>query len=332
MLNEKIETRLRPFTLDDAQAVVDLLNARSQRLFGSDECRLNEMLIDWTSPGLNLEEMTRVVEDRDGNIIGYIELWDINEPYVTKYAWGALHPDAWDDDLYLKMLAWVEDYARTRIALTPEGARVVISQGTETEDIDRKKAMEAYGYQLTRNFYRMVIELDQAPPEPIIPDGLTIVPIDLETELRDTLVAMDEGFADHWGHVERPIEDVLEQWRHHLEQDEDFDPSIWYLAKDGDQIAGICRCSNKITEDPDMGWVNQLCVRKPWRRRGLGMALLQTAFKEFYRRGKKRVGLGVDASSLTNATRLYTKAGMHVTRQYDTYHLEIRSGEDLTTT
>ncbi len=41
MLNEKIKTRLRPFTLDDAQAVVDLFNARSQRLFGSDECRLN---------------------------------------------------------------------------------------------------------------------------------------------------------------------------------------------------------------------------------------------------------------------------------------------------
>jgi hypothetical protein len=31
------------------------------------------------------------------------------------------------------------------------------------------------------------------------------------------------------------------------------------------------------------------------------------------------VGLGVDAASLTGATRLYEKAGMHVTRRYDTY-------------
>jgi hypothetical protein len=61
------------------------------------------------------------------------------------------------------------------------------------------------------------------------------------------------------------------------------------------------------------------------------MALLQFSFNEFYRRGKKRAGLGVDASSLTNATRLYEKAGMQVTKQYDTYQLELRSGNDLAT-
>ena len=51
-----------------------------------------------------------------------------------------------------------------------------------------------------------------------------------------------------------------------------------------------------------MAWVNQLCVRRPWRRRGLGLAMLHHCFGEFYRRGKQRVGLGVDATSLTNAT------------------------------
>lgn len=80
-----------------------------------------------------------------------------------------------------------------------------------------------------------------------------------------------------------------------------------------------------------MGWVSQLCVRKPWRQQGLGMALLLTAFNEFYRRGKKRAGLGVDATSLTNATRLYEKAGMHVTQKYNTYELELRPGKDLAT-
>jgi ribosomal protein S18 acetylase RimI-like enzyme len=84
-----------------------------------------------------------------------------------------------------------------------------------------------------------------------------------------------------------------------------------------------------MTEDPDMGWVNQLCVRKSWRRQGLGMALLLTGFNEFYRRGKRRVGLGVDATSLTHATRLYEKAGMHVTQQHDTYEKELRPGKDI---
>ncbi len=44
------------------------------------------------------------------------------------------------------------------------------------------------------------------------------------------------------------------------------------------------------------------------------------------------MGLGVDAASLTNATQLYENAGMHVSRQYNTYEMELRPGKDLTTT
>jgi len=72
-------------------------------------------------------------------------------------------------------------------------------------------------------------------------------------------------------------------------------------------------------------------VRRPWRRKGLGLALLLHSFGEFYRRGRRRVGLGVDAQSLTGATRLYEKAGMRVARVYNTYEKELRPGVDLST-
>jgi ribosomal protein S18 acetylase RimI-like enzyme len=58
--------------------------------------------------------------------------------------------------------------------------------------------------------------------------------------------------------------------------------------------------------------VGAIGVRKQWRRRGLGLALLLHAFGEFYRRGQPRIGLGVDAQNPTGATRLYERAGMHV--------------------
>ena len=45
---------------------------------------------------------------------------------------------------------------------------------------------------------------------------------------------------------------------------------------------------------------------------GIGLALLQTAFEEFRRRGRVRAGLGVDAQNPTGATRLYERAGMRV--------------------
>lgn len=322
-------TKIRPFTLDDAEAVVDLFNAHSRSQFGKNDSTLDEMLVDWTTPGWDLAESARVVESESGEVVGYAELWDISKPHVTKYAWAVLHPDLWDEDIFNAMLRWIEKNARERIALAPDGTRVVLSHGLAHVDAKRKTALEAYGFNQVRVFLRMVIDLDQEPSRPDLPAGLRIVPIDLETELKEALIAMEDGFADHWGHVPHPIEEQLKQWDHHIENDKDFDPTIWFLAKDGDEIAGICRCSNKTTEDPDMGWVNQLCVRKAWRRQGLGMALLKHAFGEFYRRGKERVGLGVDSTSLTNATRLYEKAGMHVDRQYDTYEYELRQGKDL---
>lgn len=323
---------LRPFTFADAQAVVDLFNACSQKLFGWDDSSLDELMNDWTSPGIDVKETIRVIENDREDIIGYIDVWDNINPHVIKYVWGVMHPDSWDDDTYQQMLTWAEECARKRIYLAPEETRVIVKQGVPNKDILRKKALESYGFELVRHFYRMQIELNDPPAAPALPEGLTIAPINMETELQSAILAADEAFKDHWGYVEQPVEELLKQWDHYLENDKDFDPSLWYLAKDGDQIAGICRCSNKMVEDPEMGWVNELGIRKAWRRKGLGMAMLLTAFDKFYQRGKQRVGLGVDASSLTNATRLYEKAGMHVTQQYDTYEMELRSGTDLMTT
>jgi RimJ/RimL family protein N-acetyltransferase len=61
------------------------------------------------------------------------------------------------------------------------------------------------------------------------------------------------------------------------------------------------------------------------------LALLQHCFWARHGRGKRRAKLGVDAESLTGATRLYEKAGMTLERQFDFYELELRGGQDLST-
>lgn len=331
MMTTMIKTKLRPFAFEDAQACVDLFNACSQYLYGINDSNLDDLMTEWTAPGIDTSEAIRVLENNNDEIIGYVDVWDVTNPHVVKWVWAVLHPEHWDEELYRQMLAWAENLARERITLAPENARVIIKQGISSKDLRRKSALERYGYALVRNFYRMQIELDHPPTEPVLPEGLTIVTIDMENEFEKAVFAMEEAFEDHWGYIPQPKDEVLEQWEHYLKNDQDFDPTLWFLAKEGDQIAGVCRCSGKTVEDPDMGWVNQLCVRKPWRRRGLGMALLLTAFQEFDQRGKQRAGLGVDAASLTKATQLYEKAGMHITRQYDTYELELRPGQEITT-
>jgi ribosomal protein S18 acetylase RimI-like enzyme len=101
---------------------------------------------------------------------------------------------------------------------------------------------------------------------------------------------------------------------------------------DGEEIAGICISRKYGDEGMDTGHVSVLGVKRPWRRKGLGLALLQHAFGEFFRRGKYKVELGVDAQSLTGATDLYIKAGMYVLRQRDMYEKELRPGIDVSVT
>jgi mycothiol synthase len=127
---------------------------------------------------------------------------------------------------------------------------------------------------------------------------------------------IEEAFADHWGYVPRSFED----WEQSVLHSDGFDPTLTFMAFDGNEVAGVA-----VSRHRDIAWVGSLAVRRAWRQRGLGLALLLQAFNEFYQRGDRAVGLGVDAQSLTGATRLYEKAGMHVARQYDTYEKVLRN-------
>jgi ribosomal protein S18 acetylase RimI-like enzyme len=101
---------------------------------------------------------------------------------------------------------------------------------------------------------------------------------------------------------------------------------LWVIAWDGNEIAGFSLNRFRM----GIGWVGTLGVRRPWRKKGLGLALLRHSFGEFYKRGMKTIGLGVDASNPTGATRLYQGAGMYIASEFITYDKELRAGKALT--
>ena len=88
---------------------------------------------------------------------------------------------------------------------------------------------------------------------------------------------------------------------------ERFDPALWCVVRAGDDIAAGTICTGDTFGG---GWVHALFTRRPWRRQGVGAALLGDAFGRFWARGEHSVGLGVDAASETGAFRLYERAGM----------------------
>ncbi|HCR71100.1 MAG TPA: GNAT family N-acetyltransferase, partial [Anaerolineae bacterium] len=131
--------------------------------------------------------------------------------------------------------------------------------------------------------------------------------------------ADNEAFRDHWGSHDLKYE----EWHQRKLERPEYDPTLWLIAWDGDQIAGFSQ--NRYLNE--IGWVGTLGVRRPWRKKGLALALLTHSFAEFYNRGIKTVGLGVDAANPTGATRLYEKAGMSVANEYVVYEKELRAGK-----
>ena len=125
--------------------------------------------------------------------------------------------------------------------------------------------------------------------------------------------AAEEAFADHWEHDPR----LYEEWQRRCR---DSDRSLWLVARDGDEVAGVAVNDwNRFGG----GWVGASGTRRPWRGRGVGRALLLASFGEFHRRGERLVQLAVDGESPTGAVRLYERVGMHVVWRADVYEKEL---------
>jgi len=171
------------------------------------------------------------------------------------------------------------------------------------------------GFREVRRFYEMALELDGPPPEPVLADGLRLEPF-REDDARPFHDAVGDAFSENWDFVGMPFD---EWWELRRGQNEDEQGPLWFVVRDGDEIAAAVR--NEVRAAG--GFVGLLGVRRAWRGRGLGRALLQRSFGEFWRRGLRRVTLGVDSENPTGATRLYESVGMAVESTNVTYEKAI---------
>lgn len=227
-----------------------------------------------------------------------------------------LAPEWRDRGLEIAMQSHLEQRARIAASAGPNGARRLFAGAAAAGWRAHSELLLARGYKPVRHFFDMRRPLDGDLPEASLPAGLELRPARPE-QYRAIWDANVESFRDHWGFI-LPTDEDYREW---LEWPNN-DPRLWLVAWDGDQVAGaainIIQKNEKGERDTE-GWVDDLYVRRPWRKRGLGRALLTGSLHLFKARGMTHAGLGVDSENLSGALRLYESVGFRARRHVTAY-------------
>ncbi|MFT3891368.1 MAG: GNAT family N-acetyltransferase [Anaerolineales bacterium] len=313
--------KLRALKLSDAEPVAQLIYdacvADGDAILAESP---EELLHEWQNPGFNVDTDGFIVETEDGHIVGYSAVVDVAENAVFEIL-GNGHPNFKGLGIGTTMVRCIEKRASQMMAGAQPDVRVVLKTTINQKDTAGIALLQNEGYLPAQYHWRMEINLKDTPPAPNFPAGIELRPFVQGEQDEAILRAHNEAFRIHPGHVDMS----LEEWRRYRYDDPEFDPTLWMIAWDGGEIAAysINRYRTGI------GWIRSLGVRPAWRKHGLGEALLYQSFGEYYRRGMKTIGLGVNANNPTGATRLYQKVGMHAASEHVTYEKELRSGRKL---
>ena len=318
----------RNATLDDVAIAAEMGREYSLATTGFTDVDAETLRNQWQSPNFDPATDVYFVFDPKGRLVGYTEAWVNADPPVHPFIWGAVAVDCQNLGIGTHMLGWAEGRVRDVLNKVPSEVRVAPLASFPTVLIGARTLLENNGWSYLRSHFTMSIDLDSAPPAPQYPADIILRTY--QPDLAESIYrTVDESFRDHFGHVDQPFESAFARFKKTMIEEPLFDSSLWTLAMEGDQVAGVCLSRKEAWDDPESGWINILGVRRPWRKKGLGLALLRDSFCEFHRRGYRKVGLGVDASNITGALRLYEKAGMKVIRQFDMHEKEIRPGREL---
>ncbi|HET8570303.1 MAG TPA: GNAT family N-acetyltransferase [Candidatus Limnocylindria bacterium] len=306
---------LRPGSLADAQAVADLINAADDHDYGAHDVTVDDILEEMG--GTDAQHDLRLVW-RDGQLVGMGGVQPRAGVRFTTTIY--VHPDARRQGIGTQMLRFAEERADAHAPKAPADAQLSIVGWVNAEQPEMVGWAEHRGYERVRDFLRMQIQLDERPRAPRWPEGVSVRTYQPD-DARPLFHAVEEAFSDHWGHL--PME--FDDWMRRTERS-DFDPTLWFLATEGDEIVAMSLAALMV---PDGGWVGSVGVRRPWRQRGIARALLLETFGELYRRGRRWAALGVDADSLTGATRLYESVGMRVRERHAQMRKIIRDGREI---
>ena len=296
---------VRPPRLTDLEAVHQIIAQQNTVDYGSAMVTLDDLRKKWQK--INLED-DACIAYMNNEPAGYAELLEGDSPYIYI-------ADRLNIDLAFQLLMILEG----KVVSQKKGTVNLFTRISE-KNRTLLQLFASNGYHSKLSFIIMEAVLDEPPPPPQWPEGITVRTFSRDQDEQavystDEEAAKDKGYHD-------PLS--YDAWAKRMRLGEAvFDPSLWFLACEGRSAEILGVALNLYAQQTQTGWVDHLSVRRAWRNRGIGRALLLHTLAEFYRRDIHRVKLSVDSKSLTNAPRLYESVGMKPVQEYFIYRKEI---------
>jgi mycothiol synthase len=306
---------LRPFAGDaDLAAFVEIFRAGNVA-DGMDERTTLEAMRNWAShPSRSFDASRDVVVAVAGEqpvAYGYTRWADTSDGMREYETRGYVHPEWRRRGIGTAILRYNEAHLRELAAEQQVDTPRVYGAYAPERRPGAMALAEANGYRPVRWFFDMVRPTLDGIVVPELPAGLEIRPVHGRQQLRQLFDADVEAFLDHWGGFDA-TDESFEQWF----TDPDYDPTLFVVAWDGEQIAGGVTNVILAAENRELGrqrgLLDSVFVRRPWRGRGLASALVGLSLELLRDHGMGSATLGVDADNPNGALRLYQNAGFEV--------------------
>jgi ribosomal protein S18 acetylase RimI-like enzyme len=311
------EFQFRSLRHDDIQALYEMLLAVEI----TDERNLVDTFADlqreFDDPWSNPELDSLAAFTPDGLLAGVARTFQNPQPEDEVRCWISVevHPAQRADGLEDALLDWAQERGQQRLRLATGGVSRVLRSSIQDTQTPRQAQLEQRGFGVVRYFYRMQRDLSEPIPAVQLPGDLAlrVYTPDLSEAVH---AALNEAFRDHWSFDPVSAED----WQMFFIERSSFRPDLTYVVMAGDEVAGFS--INCVSPEENArharseGWIAELAVRRPWRKRGVATALLCASMHAFKAEGLRHAMLGVDTENPSGALRVYEHVGFRPVKRF----------------
>ncbi|HEX5595283.1 MAG TPA: GNAT family N-acetyltransferase [Micromonosporaceae bacterium] len=307
-------TARRP-TLKDVPAILAVVHASDIAAVGYPDFSAEEVREVMTAPNMDPARDSWVVLDADGEMVAWAYLDNPNgghRDFVEVY----VRPDR-GEPAQAPLLARQLERVAERVGEFGL-ARMWARAGAIPTEQRWIGILRDAGFEFVKRYARMRRPLkDLSDVPPVAPPAVHIRLVDPESEadLRSFHRIIDTAFQD----TEEHESTTYEQWRKWVDAEQTVPWDECFMAVVDGEPVGALQSSNRGLDDNE-GWVRYLAVLREHRHRGIGRALLASAFAVYAGKGRQYAGLGVDLTNPTEAARLYRSVGM--TPMYESDNFE----------